>query len=834
MIHWVRRNLGFLKPDDEQPLQVRLFRILTGITAVLSLASLIPSNILENTEWQMNVLTLCMGALGTTCYLRSLRGRHHFYVFLAVLVAIVDVVWFMDSGSLGSVSFCFFPIILYPIVTFRGRARWVGSVLLLLDFAGVMIVDYCYPALDWPYGTVKEGFIDHLVSGIACIGGLALMIRLVVYAYEADQEKISLFAKQLAGKDENFRAIFESTHAGIFVYSEELRLIDVNKGACLMLNCDKATLMGKPPGSEGSGLTPADQGTLRERMAKAFHENIDAFRWRYSRGSGEIFWTDVHLNTAEVSGSRILVVSVRDISARVAAEEALRQNEERLRMALGASNQGWFDINVETGEGTASGEYAKILGLPPVDFKVSKQNWMEGIHPEDRDLMLKEFSACVAGGGPRVMEYRRRSVEGEWKWIRSVGKIVEWDRSGRPVRMIGTHADVTERKRLESQLLHSQRLDSVGTLAGGVAHDLNNILTPMLMAGPSIRDKLTDPEDQALMAQMEAGARRGAAIVKQLLTFSRDMAETRVSVDTLQVLREMKSIMQAIFPRNINVITSFDGDLWPVKADPVQFHQVLMNLCINARDAMPDGGKLTISARNEEAAGPDGVRAVVILVSDTGQGIDPTNIGRIFDPFFTTKEIGKGTGLGLSVVHGILKNHGGSISVESALGKGSAFRVVLPVSETAPATTAPLRAEESVANRRPAVAVVDDEPLVLRVTVRALERQGYEVISAQRGEDAIKMINERSSPVDLILTDIMMPEMDGPTMVSLLRRTHPTLRVIGVSGLNLEHRESELSAIGFAEVLRKPYDLADLLGAVRRHLPASLKKPGAAPQPAVN
>jgi signal transduction histidine kinase len=284
------------------------------------------------------------------------------------------------------------------------------------------------------------------------------------------------------------------------------------------------------------------------------------------------------------------------------------------------------------------------------------------------------------------MEYRRQTKSGAWIWIRSVGRIVEYDAAGKALRMYGMHADITARKELELQLLHSQRLETVGTLAGGVAHDLNNILTPMLMASSILRETLTKPADRELIAMIDGNGKRGAAIVKQLVAFSRSMALERRSLDPRQLLQEMAQLMSASLPKSITVLAPSGGDVGQVQVDQTQLQQVLMNLCVNARDAMPAGGTLTLQATREElsASGPSrngdirGGPFVVLTVVDTGSGISPEIIDRIFDPFFTTKAPGKGSGLGLASAHGIIKAHGGFIWVESKAGQGTTFRIYLP------------------------------------------------------------------------------------------------------------------------------------------------------------
>ena len=533
------------------------------------------------------------------------------------------------------------------------------------------------------------------------------------------------------------------------------------------------------------------------------------------------------MRAADLAGRRRVIVALRDISRRIETEDALKIQEERLRMALAASDQGWFDLNLVTGEGVASEEYARIIGFEPVEFRVTLSSWLEGIHPDDRAMVQREFQVCVAAGLTSTVEYRRLTQSGVWKWIRSTGRIVQRDAEGRALRMSGTHADIDERKKMEIKLLHSQRLESVGTLAGGVAHDLNNILTPMLMVSAVLRDKLSDPDDRDLMTQMEAGAKRGAGIVRQLLTFSRDLIPARTAVDVAQLIGEMMAVLRGTFPREIELTARLPGGLWPVTADPIQLHQVLLNLCINARDAMPAGGRLTLEAENLTVAadGPAQAvtasrqRVVAIMVTDTGEGILPENLARIFDPFFSTKGVGKGTGLGLSTVHGIVKSHGGTVAVESEPGRGSRFRVTLPASEAAPVL---LNVAVEIPRRsgsRPVVMVIDDEASVLEMSARVLEKEGCEVVAALGSEVALRLIPALAGTVKLVITDMMMPGMDGPTLVPLLLKYCPDLKVIGVSGLDLDPQQPELRALGFVEMLRKPYDAPTLQAAVRRQLP---------------
>ncbi len=346
------------------------------------------------------------------------------------------------------------------------------------------------------------------------------------------------------------------------------------------------------------------------------------------------------------------------------------------------------------------------------------------------------------------------------------------------------------------------------------------------MAAGLLKERTKEPRDRHILDLVESGAQRGAGVVRQLLTFSRGLGGERLTVQLRHLLREVSDLMHETFPKNIAIDREIAGDLSPVRADPTQIHQVLMNLCVNARDAMPGGGRLVLAARNW-AATEDDLRGepqakagpwVLISVTDSGHGIPPEIIKRIFDPFFTTKGVGKGTGLGLSTVLGIVRNHGGFVRVRSEPGQGASFQIHLPAESAAPQAESPQAAGAQPRGRGEVILVVDDEAPIREAARYALEARGYRVVSAANGEEAITRFLEHRQDIRLVLTDIMMPVMDGPTLVRSLRVLNPALRFIGTSGLDQLERRAEFSALGISEFLAKPYEAGSLLDAVRRQL----------------
>jgi PAS domain S-box-containing protein len=439
--------------------------------------------------------------------------------------------------------------------------------------------------------------------------------------------------------------------------------------------------------------------------------------------------------------------------------------------------------------------------------------------------VYRELWSTIQAGHEWHGEFCNRKKNGELFW-ESASISPVFDDRGKIVHFVAVKEDITERRRFEEHLRRSQRLEAVGALASGIAHDLNNILAPVLMAPGLLKETVRTEQERELLELIEQSAQRASDVVKQLLTFSRGSGGERIPLHVQHLLREMRGIVAETFPRNITLRLNMAPGLRSVLGDATQLHQVLLNLCVNARDAMPAGGTLTLCAENTlvdaELArvnppakpGPH----IMLRITDTGQGMAAEIIERIFDPFFTTKEVGKGTGLGLSTVLGIVRSHGGFLTVESQPGRGATFRVYLPAAPSAP--TPPARAATGKAPRgqNELILIVDDEPSISESTRIVLERCGYRALAATSGAEALELFRLRSGEISLVLTDVMMPGMDGITMLREMRGIRPDIRAVVTTGMTSESKQTELADLGITESLLKPCDRGELLEAVRTAL----------------
>ncbi|MBD2606466.1 response regulator [Scytonema hofmannii FACHB-248] len=404
-------------------------------------------------------------------------------------------------------------------------------------------------------------------------------------------------------------------------------------------------------------------------------------------------------------------------------------------------------------------------------------------------------------------------VESRWTLVR--------DEFGQPQSILIVNTEITQKKQLEAELLRSQRLECIGTLAGGIAHDLNNVLAPILLAVPLLQMKLSDPQSEHLLKMLENNVKRGANLVRQILSFARGIECRQTTVKVKSLLTEIEDIITGTFSKSITCHTYISDNIWHVHGNATQLHQVLMNLVVNARDAMPDGGIMTISAENiliDEYYAKMHIDAqvgsyVAITIADTGIGIPQAIQERIFEPFFTTKEVGKGTGLGLSTALGIIKNHGGFVNLYSEVNKGTQFQIYLP-SSTKVEIDPPFEELEPLTGNGELILVVDDEAAIRDLTKSTLETYNYQVLTASDGVEAVAIYAQHQQEISVVLLDMMMPWMDGAIAIRTLQKINPHVKIIAMSGLLSNQNIAESAGTGVKGFLSKPCTARELLQAI--------------------
>jgi len=606
-------------------------------------------------------------------------------------------------------------------------------------------------------------------------------------------------------------AIVESSDDGIIGASLDGMITSWNSGAEAIYGYRADEVKGRPI----SILMPPDRydemPQIFERIMRG--ERITHYETvRVTKDGREI---DVSITISPIKGSAGKITGASAISREITG---CKEEEEQLHEQAALLDHAQDAIIVRDLEG-------HVLYWNKSAERISGWSANEAVGKNISDLLYTEnqshYEAAMGAlteKGEWVGELSQRTKEdreivAECHWTLVPGE------TGKPVSVFAINTDITEKKKLEAQFLRAQRMESIGTLASGIAHNLGNLLSPILLSFQLLKRKFTDEESQHMLAILQINAERAGEMIRQVLEFARGIQGERIELLPTHVMREVASILESTLPKSIDVEVSIAEDLLPVVGDANQLHQVLMNLCVNARDAMPDGGSLTIGgentyidenyARMQLEARPG--QYVVISVADTGVGIPADVVGRIFEPFFTTKELGKGTGLGLPTIRAIVKGHDGFINVYSEVGKGTEFRIYIPASVSPRAERLEDGQADAPLGHGELILIVDDEAPILEVARKTLEENGYKVLTAGDGAEALALYAEHKKMVDAVLIDMIMPYLDGAATIRALRKLDPDVKIIASSGLAANDKLFEEANEGVKAFLAKPYTAEKLL-----------------------
>jgi PAS domain S-box-containing protein len=623
---------------------------------------------------------------------------------------------------------------------------------------------------------------------------------------EAEREQAF---RALQRSEARFRCLIESNVIGVIFSKIDGSITDANDAFLEIVGYDRADL--EAGSLSWQAMTPPEYAHLHQVALAELNNSgaFSAFEKEYFRKDGRRI--PVMIGGALLDESQQAIVGfVLDLTQHKQAEDKIREQAALLNITPDAILVRGLDNTIQYWNKGAEHVYG--------------WNVEEAIDQHANQLLYRPDSLRQLEVAQKTL-LERGTWQGELHQVSKQGKDIivasRWtlmrDTQGQPQSILTVNTDITEKKQLESQFLRTQRLESLGTLAGGIAHDLNNVLTPVLATAQLLQLKFPNANEQSqhLFEIIETNTKRGAALVNQVLQFARGVEGKRAIVQVKHLIYEIKQIAEKTFPKSIEVLTHVEPGLRLVSGDATHLHQVLMNLVVNARDAMPNGGTLTISAENlfvNEHDARMNLDASVgsyigLVVKDTGTGMLAETADRMFEPFFTTKEIGKGTGLGLSTVRGIVKSHGGFIDVFSKVGEGTEFKVCLPAVEASVSSQAqPLHPPNGNAEW---ILVVDDEAEILETTKMSLETYNYRVLTANGGIEAISLCAQYKHKIAVALVDMMMPSMDGSTTIQTLQKIDPTIKAIAVSGFVSNNKLKD--AIGIKNFIAKPYTIQELL-----------------------
>lgn len=686
-----------------------------------------------------------------------------------------------------------------------------------------------------------DAFLQRPCADIDLLAQIGVLLR--IRRAEEELRSVNRQLAELAGlrsralheSDERYRLLLENCSDAVLVFElkEDVgtgRFVEVNDNACRWLGYSQPQLLDLTL----KDLFPPDrflgvQGRIESILThkQVYFETVVLAR------DGRPITVGVTARVFDLGDRRTIIAIIRDLEHGDQAGETESEVDTRYRTLAARTGQMIYDCDLQAGRMKLGGAMTQVTGYTPDELAgLTLEMWTRMIHPDDRNRVTHYLQEALQAVGPYQVRYCLQHKSGEYRHIEDVGVALP-DEEGRAYRVLGTLKDITarieeeeEQRRLEQEMQHSQKLESLGVLAGGIAHDFNNILAAIIgLTDMAVQDLPEDSEVRVDMQEALQAAHRAKDLVKQILMFSRQSGEERAPLLLHVVVREALKLLRASLPATIEIIDVVDVHSGAVMANAAQMHQIVMNYCTNAAQAMPDRRgrievRLTDVTVDERFAlshpklqpGP----YLKLSVADTGHGMAPQVVTRIFDPFYTTKGPGEGTGMGLAVVHGIVSSHGGAVLVESKSGAGSTFHTYLPrITDTVEENAAP---DESLPGGDERILFVDDEESVVHFGESFLPRLGYHAVFCQNAREAIKTFEQDPGAFDLVITDQVMPKMTGLELAEILHAARPELPIILFTGFSEHVTERQARKVGVRELVLKPVIPIQLAKVIRRAL----------------
>ncbi|HEY4180163.1 MAG TPA: PAS domain S-box protein [Kofleriaceae bacterium] len=639
------------------------------------------------------------------------------------------------------------------------------------------------------------------VGAFATIGA---MISVLFEALHRSNRREARSNEKLIHSDRRFMRAFNSSPIAHAVSRISDRcVVDVNDAYLKVFGIERSDIIGRTPASAGVLVAPKDRDRMLAQLRS--HGEIRDVEVEVPTMSGPIRTVLLTSQLVEIEGETYAMSMFVDVTARRNAERDAREQAERfMQFATAVRDAFWLRDPTNMRILYISPAFDEIFGRSGRDVYEISQSWMDAVHPDDLERVKDAQPKQLLGTYDE--QFRIVHPNGDVRWLRSKAFTVKND-NGEVVRIAGITTDVTEQRALEHQLRQTQKLESVGLMAGGIAHDFNNLLNVIVSNTDMLRDDLATPVHKEMLDEIDAAVSRAAGMTRQLLAFSRKQPQDAVVLDLNRVVEDTRKMLRRLMGADIAIRVSLDPEVGNVRFDSSQLVQVLMNLAVNARDAMENGGTLRLESRKDGSS-------AVLVVGDTGSGMTPAVLARVFEPFFTTKDVGRGTGLGLAVVHGIVEQAGGSIAVESEPDVGTTFTITLPT--VAEAVEASNTSSVVVCRGTERILLVDDDWHVRNAAARALRSRGYTVHEAENGRAALRILDDRA--IDILVTDVVMPGMDGRRLFEAAHRRRPELPVLFMSGYTddeVVHRGVQAAELAFLE---KPFRVQALAAKVRQVL----------------